>query len=166
MSMPGVYPTFRRSSKPAPLYSTTSAACSFGDRRGGLAQHFAVGTTERGDLARGAVNGFLCDVAGVALDPLPLDLVTGGGAVEPRPPLVVRLAPEASRHRLDDVARVGHHAHAARLAQLFESERGGGDLRLLVRRVPQIQPERAPHAAEPQQRDRRRARLAATVAEA
>src|SRR2546421_4816026 len=37
-------------------------------------------------------------------------------------------------HRLNDVARVRHHRHAARLAQLFEAERGGCNLRLLVRR--------------------------------
>src|ERR1700760_4562108 len=92
----------------------------FGNTRGGLAQHPFVGAAECSYLARCLVNGLLRGMARMALEPFPLYLVAVGGVVESRPPFVVRLAAEAPRHRLDDVARVGHDGHAAGLAQLFE----------------------------------------------
>ncbi len=120
---------------------------------------------ERGDAARGLVHGFLRGVAGVAFDPLPLNLVRGGSFIKPRPPFMVRLATEASRHCFDDVARIGQKTHAAWLAQLFEADGSGGNLRLLIRRRSQIETESAPNVAVAEQRDRRRAWRCLPIAE-
>src|SRR3712207_842359 len=146
------------------LISRSSFAA--GGALGGLAQDFRVGAAEGGYLSRGAVHGLLRGVAGVALDPLPVDAVAFARAVEPLPPLVVRLAAEAPAHRLDDVARVGLDGHAAGLAQLLQAERGRRYLRLLVRRVAEVEAEGPPHALEAQERHGRGARRLLPVAQA
>src|SRR5205085_4490624 len=121
---------------------------------------------ERGDLARGTVNSFLRDLAGVAFDPLPLDLVRVDRAVKSRPPILIRLAFEAPAHRLDDVARVGQDVHVAWLAQEFEANGRGGDLGLLVRGRAEVAADGTPHVSITQERNGCGARRLLPVAEA
>src|SRR5260221_14249450 len=122
--------------------------------------------TQRCDLARGAIGGFLNQVARMTSLPYPLDLMPVYGAVQTLPPFVICLAPKTATHRLDHITRVGIKAHDTRFGQGFEAERGGRNLSLLVGRVAQISSEGPPQSTKPEQRHCRGARFFAAIAEA
>ena len=58
------------------------------------------------------------------------------------------------------------HGHPARLLQSFQTKRRRGDLGLLVSCLSEICAEGAPQPFEPEQRDRRRPRRVAAIAQA
>src|SRR6266436_8578662 len=121
--------------------------------------------TQRGDLARGAIGGFLNHVAVVTLRPVPLDLVTGRGFVQTLPPLVICLAAIAALHRLNDVTRVGVQSHAARLLESFEAECRGHNFSLLIGGLTEIDSESPPQPLIAKQSDRGGAGYFAAVAQ-
>src|SRR5436190_16767098 len=88
------------------------------------------------------------------------------GFVQTLPPVMICLAPEASLHGLNDVARISMDGHPTRFLQRFQTECSGGDFSLLVRGLPEISSERAPESFEPEQRHGCSARDIAAVAEA
>ena len=110
-------------------------------------QYFFIDSAIRGNAARGLVHGFLDDVAGMAFDPFPGDLVPTGRFVQALPPLQICFAAKAAHHGFDHITRVRVQMHTAGFAQRFKPDRGGGDLSLLVRGGTEIGPEGAPNAA-------------------
>jgi hypothetical protein len=130
-------------------------ACKFDrpDLVNSIAQDAFINMSERGDAARGAIRRFLYDVARVAFGPFPFNAVRSRGLVQPGPPFRIRLATKATGHSLNHVTRIGHDAHATRLAQGFEAESGCGYLSLLISSRAEVSADRAPDAAIAEERD-------------
>src|SRR5712675_1314085 len=119
-----------------------------------------------GDLARGAIGGFLNHVTRVTLLPVPFDLMAGRRIIQTLPPFVICLAAKTAAHRLNYITRVSEKTHDTRFGQCLEAERGGGYFSLLVGSFAQISSERAPQSAKPEHSYRRGASFLAPVAEA
>src|SRR5438128_819771 len=130
-----------------------------------ILQHAGFDMAQRGNLARGAIGGFLDYMTGMTFRPLPLDAVARPRFIQALPPIVICLAAIRSFHRLDNVLRVGVHPHAARLFQSLQPQRRRRNLCLLIGRLAEIRSKRSPQPFVAKQSHRRRARRVATVAE-
>jgi hypothetical protein len=131
-----------------------------------ILQHGGFDVPERRNLAGRFVGRFLNHVADVALRPLPLNLMTLGGFIQTLPPIVVCFAAKAAAHRLNNVFRIRVQTHAARFLQSFQTKRGRRDLCLLIGGFAEVSSKRAPKTFEAEQRNCRRARRVAAIAEA
>src|SRR5438105_6064969 len=120
---------------------------------------------QRGNLSCGAIGGFLDDMAGVSLRPLPLDLMPARCFIQTLPPIMICLATKTSFHRFDHVTRIRVHTHATRFLEGFQAERGRGDFSLLIGSFAKVISECAPQSLVTKQGHRRRARLFAAIAE-
>ena len=131
-----------------------------------VSEYFVIDSAQLGDSPGRIISGFLDRMTSVAFGPFPLDLVPVARFVQPRPPLMIRLATKAPAHRFDHVTRIRVQVHIARFTQGFEADGRGRDLRLLIRSGAEISPDCPPQASISKQSSGSGARTATTIIKA
>ena len=109
-----------------------------------ILKHRRFDMPEGRNFSSGFVGCFLNNVTDVTLRPFPFHFVTRFRFIQALPPIVIRLAPKVPFHRLDHITGIGVNLNLTGFFQCFQTERGGGDFRLLICRLTEVGSERAP----------------------